>query len=248
MINFITLKILQIFDLHKQNLLIKFIKSRKSSFDIFFDIGAHRGESIKLYLSKFKINEIYSFEPLESNFNILNNYKNLVLKDFQNTKIFLENFALGSEVKKVKIKELNETSSSTFNEINVNSKYFKKKKSFLPSLNKENFFFEKEVQMNTLSEYIKKKSIKKIDFMKIDTEGYEYDVLLGLKGQFDKVSIIMFEHHYDDMLKKNYKFGDIHKLLNENNFEQIFKYKMPFRKTFEYIYEKKNSNNFRRNI
>ena len=45
----------------------------------------------------------------------------------------------------------------------------------------------------------------------------------------------MFEHHYDDMLKKDYTFRDIHRLLINNNFKQIYK----FRKTFEYIYEKK---------
>ena len=48
----------------------------------------------------------------------------------------------------------------------------------------------------------------------------------------------MFEHHYDDMIRKDYSFGDIHDLLKKNNFEQIYKYKMPFRKTFEYIYKK----------
>ena len=54
-----------------------------------------------------------------------------------------------------------------------------------------------------------------------------------------KIKIILFEHHYDDMIKKGYKFGDIHSFLAENNFEQIFKSKMPFRKTFEYIYKNK---------
>ena len=47
----------------------------------------------------------------------------------------------------------------------------------------------------------------------------------------------MFEHHYHNMLIKNYKFRDIHQLLKKNNFKQIYKYKMAFRKTFEYIYE-----------
>ena len=47
---------------------------------------------------------------------------------------------------------------------------------------------------------------------------------------------VLFEHHYHDMIKKNYKFGDVHALLNKNNFEQIYKAKMPFRITFEYIY------------
>ena len=40
------------------------------------------------------------------------------------------------------------------------------------------------------------------------------------------------------MIKKEYKFNDINKLLLKNNFKQIFKVKMKFRKTFEYIYEK----------
>ena len=81
--------------------------------------------------------------------------------------------------------------------------------------------------------------IPKIDFLKIDTEGYEMKVLLGLGKEFKKVSIIMFEHHYDNMIIKNYKFKDINQLLKKNNFYQIYKYKMPFRKTFEYIYIKK---------
>ena len=48
----------------------------------------------------------------------------------------------------------------------------------------------------------------------------------------------MFEHHYHDMLVKNYSFSDIHNLLKKNHFKQIYKYKMPFRKTFEYVYKK----------
>ena len=80
--------------------------------------------------------------------------------------------------------------------------------------------------------------ISKIDFLKIDTEGYEYKVLLGLEKNISNVSLIMFEHHYHNMLIKNYTFGNIHDLLIKNNFKQIYKYKMAFRKTFEYIYEK----------
>ena len=48
------------------------------------------------------------------------------------------------------------------------------------------------------------------------------------------------EHHYNDMIVKNYKFRDINNLLRVNNFIQIYKYKMPFRKTFEYIYVRRD--------
>ena len=53
----------------------------------------------------------------------------------------------------------------------------------------------------------------------------------------------MFEHHYDSMLKKDYKFNDINNYLVENNFTQILKLKMPFRKTFEYLYLNKYESN-----
>ena len=53
-----------------------------------------------------------------------------------------------------------------------------------------------------------------------------------------KIKYVYFEHHYDDMLKKGYTFSDIHNFLKKNNFKMIFKSKMFFRKTFEYIYQK----------
>jgi len=78
--------------------------------------------------------------------------------------------------------------------------------------------------------------------LKIDTEGSEFDVLIGAEDLLKNIELIIFEHHYHDMLKKNYTFSDINKLLIKNNFVQLKKFKMPFRKTFEYIYENRNIN------
>ena len=44
------------------------------------------------------------------------------------TQIFIENIALGKEIKHIKIKHMNESSSSTIKDINIDSKYFKKAK------------------------------------------------------------------------------------------------------------------------
>ena len=115
----------------------------------------------------------------------------------------------------------------------------KKKFFFLKNLNNQSIFEEIEVKQILLSEYVKKKKIKKITFIKIDTEGYELEVLKGAKDILDKTSYILFEHHYDDMIIKNYSFSDMHHFLKENNFKQLYKSKMPFRKTFEYIYVNK---------
>ncbi len=75
--------------------------------------------------------------------------------------------------------------------------------------------------------------------MKIDTEGHELYVLYGAKKNLPKIKLIYFEHHYDDMLSKGYKFSEINDFLIQNHFVKIFKSKMYFRKTFEYIYERK---------
>jgi hypothetical protein len=137
------------------------------------------------------------------------------------------------------LKQLNESSSSTIRNLNENSKYFKKKLFFLQGNKKSSFFKEIEIEQITLSDYLTKYNIGNIDFLKIDTEGYEFEVLIGAKDILSKVGIVLFEHHYDDMISKNYKFSDIHSFLLTNHFTQLYKSKMPFRKTFEYIYVNK---------
>ena len=121
--------------------------------------------------------------------------------------------------------------------VNENSEYFKKKFMFLNKKVEGNHYYKLEVIMTSLDDYIDDNNLSSIDFLKIDTEGYEYEVLLGLKNKIKNVKIIFFEHHYDNMIIKNYKFRDIHNLLVKNNFKRIFKIKMPLRKSFEYIYE-----------
>lgn len=238
MIKFLSLKILAIFDFYYQKKLFSFLKNRGyRNFDFIFDIGAHHGESIKLFLNNFKINNIYSFEPSNENFKILQENAKKLQKKFDNVNIFIENFAVGDEEKIVKMKQMNESSSSTINSYNIKSKYFKKKSLFLFNSKNKNFFSEIDVRQVSLSSYMTEKNIHEIDFIKIDTEGYEYYVLKGLQNQFQKIKLILFEHHYDNMLIKDYKFKDIHNFLIRNKFKQIYKYKMAFRKTFEYVYE-----------
>ena len=84
--------------------------------------------------------------------------------------------------------------------------------------------------------------MKVIDILKVDTEGYEYNVILGLDEKIKLIKAIHLEHHFDDMILKNYKLTDIHKYLVDKGFKKSFKTKMKFRKSFEYIYENINFN------
>ena len=94
-----------------------------------------------------------------------------------------------------------------------------------------------EKKIVPLIDYLVENKIDHVDFLKIDTEGYEFEVLNGLKEKIKYVRIIFFEHHYDNMIKKNYKFSDINQILLNFGFKKVYKSKMYFRKSFEYIYE-----------
>ena len=65
------------------------------------------------------------------------------------------------------------------------------------------------------------------------------EVIKGLEEKIKIVNFIYFEHHYDNMIKKNYTFSEIHDFLSLNGFNKVFKIKMPLRKSFDYIYRKK---------
>ncbi len=234
------------FDFFHKRKIIKFLKKQinLNNINLFLDVGGHKGETIDLFCENFKIKKIISFEASPKNFSILNSMKEKFKKKFSQTDIVIENLALGSQNKVVKIKEFDESSSNTISEIDQNSAYFKKKFRILNLFNKEKIFSETEIQVSKLFDYISRESLEKIDFLKIDTEGSEFEILKGVEDEIRNIEIIYFEHHYDLMLKKNYKFRDINALLKKNNFKNVFKIKMPFRKVFEYIYinEKKKTN------
>ena len=230
---------LSLFDYSYQKKWIKFLKKNKyNDFKILIDIGAHKGESIKLFSKNFIIKKIISFEASPINFEFLKKKIDENKQEYNNTEIVLENIALGAENKIIEFNQFNESSSSTIKDINKESKYYKRKFRLINFLNNKKTFQKIKIKVLKLKDYIEKNNIKKIDFIKIDTEGYEFEILLGLENKIKLVDIIMFEHHYDNMIKKGYTFENINKLLIKNNFNKIYKSRMPFRKTFEYIYKR----------
>ena len=99
---------------------------------------------------------------------------------------------------------------------------------------------EIEINLETFDNYFLMKKLNKIDLLKIDTEGHEMYVLKGCKKTLKFINFIYFEHHYDDMLDKGYTFSDINEFLKINGFKKVYKSKMYFRKTFEYVYQNSN--------
>jgi len=233
----IVIKILNTLDYFQQKKIIKLFNNKFSKPIVIFDVGAHHGETIKLFIKELKVEKIYSFEASPINFEILES--NVLKKKGENILIF--NFGLGDKITESYINQAQETSSSTINSLNIESKYYKNKLKILNIKNKDLFQHQIPIKLVTLDHFIEKNNISNIDLLKIDTEGYEFNVLKGLSKYNKLIKLIYFEHHYDDMIIKNYKFKDINKLLKNYGFIMIKKSKMLFRKSFEYVYE--NTNN-----
>ena len=143
MIKYFTLKILNIFDFFHQRRIIKYLRKKGfKSFENILDVGAHKGESINLFLSNFKIKTIYSFEASPMTFKILSDKIDYFRNKFKSSKIIIENYAIGAVKKKVSLKQLKESSSSTIRNLNEDSKYFKKKLFFLQG-DKKDLFLKK---------------------------------------------------------------------------------------------------------
>ena len=222
---------------HKKKIISFFkIKLKNKPINI-IDVGAHKGETINLFSKNFNLKSIVCYEASQKNFIHLKSFKKKKL----NYEIKIYNIALGAIEKEMDFFQTSESSSSTFCKIDFNSNYFKRKKRILDFFNKENYILDKQkIKLCTLENEFRKLDYDKIDILKIDTEGFEFDVILGAKDDIKKIKYIYFEHHFDSMIIKNYKFSQINEYLKQYNFKKLFKIKMPFRKTFEYIYENRS--------
>ena len=238
MINELYLKILNfiIFLVDHKNKIkkINYFKKNTPGNLTLIDVGAHKGETIKYFAKFLNIGNVYAFEPNKIIYQKLLNNISKLEKD-----VNCFNIALGDkdEIKALNI--LNESSSSTINNLNKSSKYYKRKNKIINLFSTNQEISKKNVEIKTLSSFMDNFILKNQVILKIDTEGYEYKILKGLsKKHLERIDFIYIEHHYDQMIMKDYKFSNINDFLKNNNFNLSFKIRMNFRKTFEYIYKK----------
>jgi len=106
--------------------------------------------------------------------------------------------------------------------INKKSKFYKARL-YSTNSNDNNFTSQTKVNITSVDIYCKENNIKKIDFMKIDTQGFEEEVLVGSKKMLkeQKIGIIQLEFIFGFAYKKQANLFKIQKILYQNGFKCI---------------------------
>ena len=145
-----------------------------SNDDVIIDVGAHIG-LFALFASQFcKNGKIFCYEPIKENYKIL--IENIEMNQIQN--IFPNNLAVTKETSRVKI-FLNDDQSG--------HSMFTQNKNFV------------EVDSKSLSDIFIDNGIKECDFLKLDCEGAEYEIIESLPSDlFTKINKTAIEYHMVD--------------------------------------------------
>ena len=104
----------------------------------------------------------------------------------------------------------------------------------------KNGYNKKDIQVNTLNFFISKhlKKLKKIDFINIDVEGAELDVLKSLNFKHYQPQLICIEiHNIKKMYDTNYKYLKTNSIYN---YLVNRKYRIIWQNKYSFIFEKKN--------
>jgi len=212
-----------------QKRILKELKKNIFAIDLFIDIGAHKGSYTDLILKNFKTKNVFMFEPQKKIFKFTKNkYKKL-----KNVKIFNTAVSDANKNKKIYINKHDLTSS--LNELNKKNIYLNFKAKIFGT-NIANMIHETYlIKTEKLSEIIKRNKLKKIDLLKIDTEGHELEVLIGLENKIKMVKNILIEFHNDNVYLK-YNSYKIHKHLIKNHFVLQRTIQFPFTTWEDRIY------------
>ena len=190
----------------------KFLKKKLNKKEIIvIDIGANVGSYLDFIIKNFKYKKIYAFEPSTKAYRQLKN-------KFNSKNIILENIALSNKKTKRKFYEYKLTSQSSFYKITSKKNPFK---------NLNNIY---KVKTLKLDEYLNLKE-KKIDICKIDIQGEELNVLMGMQKYLKKKKIklikveITIRNDYDN--NKN-QFVEIINFLKKYNYNLVTISKIKF--------------------
>jgi FkbM family methyltransferase len=167
----------------------KFFMNIKNNIDLIFDVGC-RSDSEFIHFT----GEVHYFDPMNEFIEQLKTQPNL------NRNSFFNNFGLGNE--------------------NSQLYYYPRYQSFYDRITSCHFSDDSNkilLNIKKGKDYITNNNITKIDFLKIDTEGFELNVLQGFGDFLENIKIIQFEYG-GTFLDSKKKLIDVIECLQQNGF------------------------------
>ena len=153
----------------------------KSQTFIFFDVGANHGDWTDLVRECFSQQKYigYLFEISEEM------VKTLESRFGQDSKLVLNNVALSDRTARLEFRKY--PGFEQLNTLQLESKYWERLESKLVS-----------IDATTGDSYCKRLGIEFIDLLKIDTEGWEWNVIQGFRRMLSesRIGIVQFEYGY----------------------------------------------------
>lgn len=173
------------------------LKRTGEAIDTIFDVGANTGQTCIELVKTFPKANIYSFEPVKATFQKLKD--NVV--DHSNINCF--NLALGDEDGKL--------------EINLDED---PERNSLKNAAEAQSLIKEEIEVLTGTTFCARHFISSIDLLKMDTEGFEMEVLKGFGKTFlsDKVKFIYAETAFNRTDPCKIHYADLDAYLSECGF------------------------------
>lgn len=168
-----------------------FFDAIKDKINILFDVGC-RMESEFINFT----GEVHYFDPVPYYID------KLKLQEIKNSKSYFNDFGLGSK-------------NDTIYYYPSHESFYDRKVSL--TTDEHNKFL---LDIKKSSDYIISNDINCIDFLKIDTEGYEFEVLKGFEEHLEKVKLIQFEYG-GTYLDSGVKLLDVISYLKSKNFSKF---------------------------
>jgi len=175
---------------------------------IIFDVGANIGDYVKMLRSKFPETEIYCFEPGKEAFEKL-------VANTTPLWTYYQNIAVGSKNGTIRLfKSSNDDDGAMMTAYqDTISDIF----TFAGDISESAVY-----EMTTLDNFCDINKISSIDFLKIDVEGHELEVLRGATKMImtNKINIIQFEFNEFNIVSRSF-IHDFYKILPQYHFFRI---------------------------
>jgi FkbM family methyltransferase len=168
---------------------------------VVFDVGANEGQSARIYSEQFPEAIVFSFEPVTTTFaRLVKNTRNL-----EHVKPF--HIAFGEEVAELDIRLFDQSVRNSL-------KYGADVTSDGPA---------ERVRVTTLDAFVAEHRVEEIDFLKIDTEGFDLEVLRGAETMLaaGRITFILVEATFDQKDRFHTPFHAVEAYLHQFGFEFV---------------------------